>query len=246
MWQGWWSGFAAPACSEIGDPAIWLEHQIISLHHYVYLEDFYINLHPHHHVYLEDVYINLHPRCTYMWPGSIWCPSHWNAAQEHQDSICAVLTFPVDILPIKVIPMLSIWDFLWPTPIWLLWVVALGETWQIKGTMSFIAPLRILTLRIAFGEIFFAGQKKIVGFYDCRALECWITEMLKSCWFKVTFFMFNWTITTFGAVWQLVKVDKILDWMLRCCWRGQHWKLDRQGLHCQSITIWNELCAGKL
>ena len=73
----------------------------------------------------RHIYCISQPRCTYMWPGSIWCPSYWNAAQEHQDSICAVLTFLADILPIKVIPMLSIWDFLWPTPIWLLCTVAL-------------------------------------------------------------------------------------------------------------------------
>ena len=101
----------------------------------------------------------------YMWPGSIWCPRYWNATQELQDSICAVLTFPVDILlPIKVIPILSIWDFLWPTPIWLLWVVVLGETWQIRWTMSFIAPLRISTSRIAYGEIFFTEPKALSVF----------------------------------------------------------------------------------
>ena len=77
-------------------------------------------------VTVRGTYCISQPRCTYMWPGSIWCPRYWNATQELQDSICAVLTFPVDILlPIKVIPILSIWDFLWPTPIWLLCTVAL-------------------------------------------------------------------------------------------------------------------------
>ena len=45
----------------------------------------------------------------------------------------------------------------------------IGETWQIRGTMSFIGPLRILTSRTAFGEIFFAGPKNFFGFSDCLA-----------------------------------------------------------------------------
>ena len=53
-------------------------------------------------VTVRGTYCISQPRCTYMWPGSIWCSSYWNvAAQEHQDSVFAVLTFLGDILPIK-------------------------------------------------------------------------------------------------------------------------------------------------
>ena len=41
--------------------------------------------------------------------------------------------------------------------------IAFGETWQIRGTISFIGPLKILTSRIAFGEIFFARPKKTLS-----------------------------------------------------------------------------------